>query len=137
MATASESDRDRGLYRSCLAAPSHLSRTYILVGRQDETVRGAFDLRNAGPYRLGYGYVLALRCWGQGLMSEALAEVVRWAMGRDDIWRIGDVCDVENRASARVMEKAGMTREGLLRRWIMHPNVSIEPRDCLSFAKVR
>jgi RimJ/RimL family protein N-acetyltransferase len=114
-----------------------LSRTYILVGRQDETVRGAFDLRNAGPHRLGYGYVLARRWWTQGLMTEALAEVARWGLSRDDIWRVGDVCDVENRASARVMEKAGMTREGLLRRWIMHPNVSDEPRDCLSFAKVR
>jgi hypothetical protein len=25
----------------------------------------------------------------------------------------------------------------LLRRWIMLPNVSDEPRDCFSFAKVR
>ena len=53
-------------------------------------------------------------------MTEALGEVVRWALDRDDIWRIGDVCDVENLASARVMGKAGMTREGLLRRWIIH-----------------
>jgi ribosomal-protein-alanine N-acetyltransferase len=70
-------------------------------------------------------------------MTEALVGVAHWALNRDDIWRIGDVCDVENRASARVMEKAGMTREGLLQRWIIHPNVSAEPRDCFSFAKVR
>jgi len=70
-------------------------------------------------------------------MTEALAEVARWALNREDIWRIGDVCDVENLASARVMEKAGMTPDGLLRRWTMHPNVSDEPRDCFSFAKVR
>jgi [ribosomal protein S5]-alanine N-acetyltransferase len=70
-------------------------------------------------------------------MTEALAEVTRWALDREDIWRIGDVCDVENLASARVMEKVGMTRDGLLRRWTMHPNVSDEPRDCFSFAKVR
>src|SRR4029077_17381087 len=35
----------------CLAAPAHLPRTYALVGRQDEEVRGAFDLRQPGPYR--------------------------------------------------------------------------------------
>ena len=121
----------------CLATPSHLSRTYVLVGRQDKTIRGAFDLRQPEPYRLGYGYVLARPWWGQGLMTEALAEVARWALNREDIWRIGDVCDVENLASARVMEKAGMTPDGLLRRWTMHPNVSDEPRDCFSFAKVR
>jgi hypothetical protein len=28
-------------------------------------------------------------------------------------------------------------REGLLRRWLMHPNVSDEPRDCFSYARVR
>ena len=52
-------------------------------------------------------------------------------------WRIGAVCDVENRASARVMEKAGLEREGILRRWIIHPNVGFEPRDCFSYAMVR
>jgi [ribosomal protein S5]-alanine N-acetyltransferase len=121
----------------CLAAPAHLSRTYALVGRQDEEVRGAFDLRQPGPCRLGYGFVLARPWWGQGLMTEALTEIARWALNRDDIWRIGGVCDVENLASARVMEKVGMTRDGLLRRWIMHPNVSDEPPDCFSFAKIR
>jgi [ribosomal protein S5]-alanine N-acetyltransferase len=121
----------------CLATPSHLSRTYVLVGRQDKTIRGAFDLRQPEPYRLGYGYVLARPWWCQGLMTEALAEVTRWALDREDIWRIGAVCDVENLESARVMEKVGMTRDGLLRRWIMLPNISDEPRDCFSFAKVR
>jgi ribosomal-protein-alanine N-acetyltransferase len=44
------------------------------------------------------------------------------------------VCDAENVASSRVLEKAGMTREGLLRRYAMHPNVSDEPRDSLCYA---
>jgi hypothetical protein len=35
------------------------------------------------------------------------------------------------------MEKAGLGREGLLRRWSVHPNLGDEPRDCLSFARVR
>jgi [ribosomal protein S5]-alanine N-acetyltransferase len=70
-------------------------------------------------------------------MTETLALVAAWAMRQDGIWRIGAVCDVENRASARVMEKAGLEREGILRRWIIHPNVSSEPRDCFSYAMVR
>jgi [ribosomal protein S5]-alanine N-acetyltransferase len=70
-------------------------------------------------------------------MPEALTEVAQWAMRQDSIWRIGAYCDVENRASARVMEKAGLQREGILRHWIIHPNISAEPRDCLSYAMVR
>ena len=58
-------------------------------------------------------------------------------MQKDAIWRIGAGCDVENLGSARVMERAGLTREGVLRRWIIHPNISSEPRDWLSYAKVR
>jgi ribosomal-protein-alanine N-acetyltransferase len=70
-------------------------------------------------------------------MTEVLTEVVNWALQQPSIFRIGAVCDVENVGSARVMEKAGLVREGLLRRWLMHPNVSDEPRDCLSYARVR
>jgi ribosomal-protein-alanine N-acetyltransferase len=47
------------------------------------------------------------------------------------------VCDVDNLASARVLEKAGMGREGRLRRWVLHPNVSAAPRDCWCYAHVK
>ena len=47
------------------------------------------------------------------------------------------VCDPDNAASVRVLEKVGMEREGVLRRWMLHPNVSETPRDCLSYARVR
>ena len=35
------------------------------------------------------------------------------------------------------MEKAGLEREGVLRRWGVHPNMGDAPRDCISYAKVR
>ncbi len=119
----------------CLATPPGRSRTYALIGRADGRLRGAFELRRPEPHRLDCGYVLARPYWRQGLMSEALSEVVRWAIRQDGIWRIEAVCDVENPASARVMEKAGLEREGILRRWLVHPNLGPEPRDCFSYAK--
>ena len=121
----------------CLAAPGHESLTYVLATHRDPRPCGVFELRRPAPHRIGFGYVLARPFWGQGLMSEVLSSAVRWAMSQDQIWRIGDVCDVENRASARVMEKAGLEREAVLRRWIVHPNLGPEPRDCFSFAKIR
>jgi ribosomal-protein-alanine N-acetyltransferase len=121
----------------CLAAPPTRLRTYALVGRGDGRLIGAFDLRRPEPHRIGYGYVLARSFWGRGLMTEALAEAVRWAMSQEEIWRIGDVCDVDNLASARVMEKAGLAREGVLHRWLVHPNLGFEPRDCFSYALTR
>jgi ribosomal-protein-alanine N-acetyltransferase len=81
--------------------------------------------------------VLARPWWGQGLMTEALTEVVGWALSQPSIFRISAVCDVENVASARVMEKCGLFREGVLRRYLVHPSLGSEPRDCFSYARVR
>ena len=70
-------------------------------------------------------------------MTEALTEIVRWALRQEKVFRIGSMCDVENIASARVMEKAGLIREGMLRRRLIHPNISDEPRDCFIYAITR
>jgi RimJ/RimL family protein N-acetyltransferase len=119
----------------CLAAPS--SPTYALVERQSSQLVGCLDVRQEALHRIGFGYVLARPWWGRGLMTEALSEVVNWSLRQEGIWRIGAGCDVENVASARVMEKAGLVREGILRRWLVHPNLGPEPRDCYSYAQVR
>jgi len=133
--------RDRGdtetYIARCLATPPSRARTYVLIDRADRRLLGAFELRRPEPHRLDCGYVLARLWWRHGLMSEALTAVAEWAMAQPDIRRLGAVCDVENPASARVMEKAGLQREGILRRWILHPNISSEPRDCYSYAITR
>ena len=121
----------------CLTTPPGTGRTFVLTGREDGSVRGAFDLRWPAPYRMEFGYVLARRWWGRGLMTEALTEIVAWALREPGVFRVSSVCDVENIASARVMEKSGLIREGMARRFILHPNVSDEPRDCFTYARVR
>jgi [ribosomal protein S5]-alanine N-acetyltransferase len=121
----------------CMAAPPDRERTYAVLGRTEGRLLGAFALRRPESYRLDCGYVLARPFWGRGLMTEVLTVAAQWAMRQDRIWRIGATCDVENRASARVMEKAGLQREGVVRRWMIYPNISPEPRDCFSYAMVR
>jgi [ribosomal protein S5]-alanine N-acetyltransferase len=123
--------------RACLDTPPHRARTYVMQGRKDSVIRGGLDLRQADPHRLEFGYVLARPWWGQGLMTEVLTEVVQWALAQPAIFRIGAVCDVENVRSARVMEKAGLVREGVLRRYLIHPGMGNKPRDCFSYARVR
>jgi hypothetical protein len=44
---------------------------------------------------------------------------------------------IDNSASARVLEKAGLLREGILRRCALHPNVSDERRDVYLYARSR
>ena len=97
---------------------------------------GAIDLR-VEDFQASYGYALARSHWGRGYASRALKALVDLALAQPGIWRAWAFCDAENPASARVMEKAGMSFEGRLRRWHIAPNVSSEPRDCLAYAKVR
>lgn len=119
---------------SCLATPLEFGRTYVITSRDRGVLLGAFELRCPETYRLEFGYVLRRSCWGQGLMTEALTEVVLWATRQPGVFRVSSFCDVDNVGSARVMAKAGLTREALLRRWIVHPNISDEPRDCYAYA---
>lgn len=83
------------------------------------------------------GYVLAREHWNRGYMTEALRAVIAWALEQPEIYRLWAVCDVENAASARVMEKVGMECEGILRRWMVLPNRSDLPRDCYCYSIVR
>jgi RimJ/RimL family protein N-acetyltransferase len=53
------------------------------------------------------------------------------------IYRVWATCDVENLASAHVLEKAGMQKEGILRRYILHPNISPEPRDSYCYSVIK
>ena len=50
--------------------------------------------------------------WGQGLTTEALTELLKFGFDHLHLHRIEAGCAVENVASIRVLEKAGMTREG-------------------------
>jgi [ribosomal protein S5]-alanine N-acetyltransferase len=61
------------------------------------------------------GYDLARSWWGQGLMTEALAEIIRYGFERMGLNRIEALVVPENVASLRVLEKLGFSREGLLR----------------------
>ena len=83
------------------------------------------------------GYVLGRAHWGQGLMTEAVRYVSAWVLAQPPLFRVWAYCDLMNPASARVMEKAGLTREGLLQRWHVCPAIGPEPRDCFIYAKVR
>ncbi|KOR76299.1 GNAT family N-acetyltransferase [Paenibacillus solani] len=64
------------------------------------------------------GYVLARECWGQGLMTEAAAALLKLAFGEMELERIQARCFSENIGSQRVMEKIGMSYEGTLRKGI-------------------
>ncbi|MEF2073628.1 GNAT family N-acetyltransferase [Consotaella aegiceratis] len=97
---------------------------------------GAIHLHPQG-HMVGFGYLLGVRYHNRGYLTETLSALVEWVLAQPGIYRAFAVCDVENTASARVMEKAGLRLEGKLHRYIVHPNISSEPRDAYVYAKVK
>jgi [ribosomal protein S5]-alanine N-acetyltransferase len=102
---------------------------------QVELLPMSFPSEEAHHLRLGY--LMAASHWGRGHMREAVSAVLDAAFAQPQVWRVDALCDVENEASARLMERLGMQREGLMRRAARHPNVSDEPRDVWVYARVR
>jgi len=110
---------------------------WLLCLKGTDTPIGSIGVTFEHGGRAVFGYVLAKKFWGHGFAAEALKYLVDWSLAQPKIWRAWAFCDAENPASARVMEKAGMVREGVLRRWHTCPTLGPEPRDCIVCAKVR
>lgn len=109
---------------------------WLLCPSGTDTPIGSIGLEVTGS-RVVFGYVLGRAHWGRGLAAEALRPLIDWALAQPGIYRAWAFCDVDNPASARVMEKAGMVREGILRRWHSCPELGSEPRDCIVCARVK
>ena len=109
--------------------------TWVISFAEKDQAIGMISLR-LETFKGELGYVLSQKYWGQGIMTEALHAIIDWAEKEPGVFRIWAVCDVENIASARVMQKVGMEKEGLLHRWIILPNLGDIPRDCFCYAKI-
>ncbi|MBI2963674.1 MAG: GNAT family N-acetyltransferase [Deltaproteobacteria bacterium] len=111
-------------------------RSWMITRRDEDRAIGVigciFD-----AHAVSLGYVLGRQHWNRGYATEGGRAVLAWALALPATRRVWAVCDVDNVASRRVMEKLGMEREGLLRRWSVHPNLSKEPRDCFVYSRIR
>ncbi len=70
-------------------------------------------------------------------MTEALRSLLDWLLAHPCIHRVSAICDVDNAASARLLENCGLHRLGLLRERAVFPNISDQPRDCYSFCRIK
>jgi RimJ/RimL family protein N-acetyltransferase len=104
-----------------------------IVTRSDDKFVGIIEAR-VTDHGIELGYALHQSAWGNGYMPEAIQGVVQWAFGHDDVHRVWAYVDVANAASRRTLEKVGMTREGHLHSWQVHPNNSPQPADCYLYA---
>ena len=95
---------------------------------------GCIGLSDIEGHKAGVGYWLAEEHWGRGIMTRALKLTTRHALGEMGLRRLYAEVFLFNRASMRVLEKAGYKREGVLRK-----EVEKDGRlyDMALYAKVR
>jgi RimJ/RimL family protein N-acetyltransferase len=110
---------------------------FAIVRHEEETMPLGLLNFSGGGYSVSLGFGLVRHSWGRGYAKEVVCAAVEWLLREPSVWRVWAYCDIENAASARVLEQAGMTCEGTARRYAIHPNISATPRDCYLFAKVK
>lgn len=132
-------DESRAFVERCVDAWESGRGERVYVIEHETRLAGVIGVTIEGGERAraALGYALGRAFWSHGLMTEAACALTDHLLARPSVFRVWAVCDVDNVASARVMEKVGMRFEGILRRWCVHPNVSPDPRDCRCYAIVR
>ena len=91
--------------------------------KQDDTFVGEAGMSLYAPrYRCGnIFYNLMPACWGQGYATEVARAVVQFGFDTLHLHRVEAGAATENVASVRVLEKIGMTQEGIGRKILPTP----------------
>ncbi|XP_021895825.1 uncharacterized protein LOC110813117 [Carica papaya] len=101
----------------------------------DRSIGLIFIMPCTGDYnkcRAVLGYAVAAEYWGQGIATMAVKMIVSQGFKEfPDVIRIEALVQVENKASQRVLQKAGFTQEALLRKYTYNKG---EVRDMFMFS---
>ncbi|HTE46522.1 MAG TPA: GNAT family N-acetyltransferase [Gemmatimonadaceae bacterium] len=107
----------------------------ITLGESDQMV-GVISVRPAG-HKAAFGYALSREFWGRGIATEAARAVIAEAFRLHGIIRVWATCAVDNVRSRRVLEKAGLEREGIIRAWCARPQRGGAIEDSCFYSVIR
>ena len=92
---------------------------FVVIDKHtDELLGCCFAWYLAKHARMDVGYFYKESSWGKGFATEALQALIQFLCTSTNCVRVEATCDPENKGSARVLEKAGMQYEGLLRNYV-------------------
>lgn len=95
---------------------------------------GAFRQANIHYRTAEVGYYVAEEYWGRGIMTAALTELCTYIFENTDIIRLYAEPFAYNKASCRVLEKAGFVKEGVLKSNAVKCGAV---RDMVLYAKIK
>jgi [ribosomal protein S5]-alanine N-acetyltransferase len=109
--------------------------TWLIELRDGGGPIGLCGWRRPHPHTVELGYCLGRQWWRQGIITEVVQLLVDKAQRDPTVYRVTAHCHVDNTASARLLERSGLTLEGRMARYAVLPNINAEPQDCLLFGK--
>ncbi len=99
-----------------IATAAEPGRDFAIELRETRELVGSIAINPHEQHRRAeIGYWVAVAHWGRGYMTEAVRAIIDYGFRELGLNRVHAECHGDNPASARVLEKAGMTYEGTLR----------------------
>ncbi|HEX5467174.1 MAG TPA: GNAT family protein [Candidatus Limnocylindrales bacterium] len=108
-----------------------VAANFAILDRADGRFLGVVTLHVGWPRRAMVGYWLAPWGRGRGIMTRAVRLLAAWSIPTFDLVRLSLYTLDDNLSSQRVAERAGFTREGVLRAYADRLG---QPRDCVMFS---
>jgi RimJ/RimL family protein N-acetyltransferase len=105
--------------------------SFLLTLKETGTVIGSIGIHPHATFsRAEIGYWLGIEYWNKGYMSEACRKIIEFGFETLGLERIQAGYFTENRASRRVMEKAGMHYECTLRNYVQKNGLNQDIAYC-------
>lgn len=92
--------------------------------KETDEFAGTLGLNNLNLWskKAEIGFELAPLHWNKGISTEAVTEVLRYAFGELNLYRVGAVTYPQNKPSIQLLKRLGFSKEGLLRGYLHQNN---------------
>ena len=95
---------------------------FAVILKEEDRLIGACDIHllDRRHQEASIGYCFNQHYWGKGYATEVARRLLAFGFEELKLHRISATCDPQNKGSVRLLEKAGMRREGRLRqhKWV-------------------
>lgn len=114
-----------------LMAGEKISYNFLITLKENRQIIGGIGLYPHERFKRAFiGYWLGLDFWGMGYASEASRRMIDFGFEVLELERIEGEYFPENAASRRVMEKAGMQFEGIMRHYLQKDEIHKDNGIC-------
>ena len=115
-------ERSKNFMEQAISKQSMENRTdfeVAVVHRKENKLIGGCRINKETEIQAHIGYMINQKYWGFGYATEVAKALVTYGFTELDVHRIYATCVPDNIASWKVLEKAGLVREGRLRESMM------------------